>query len=118
VFHGTPRACYGCHKADYDGTTDPKHSTAGFPTTCDTCHKATDATWSQGRFDHTWFPITSGAHANRACSECHTNPSNYSIFTCTTCHGRAETDSHHRGVSGYVYSSPACYSCHPNGRAG
>ncbi len=39
------------------------------------------------------------------------------VFTCTNCHGRAETDDEHRGVGGYRYESVACYSCHPNGRA-
>ncbi len=117
VYRGTPRDCFGCHKPQYDATTNPKHSTVGFPTTCETCHKATDGSWDQGTFNHTWFPIKSGPHANRACVDCHTNPSNYTVFTCTNCHGRSETDGHHRGVAGYRYDSVACYSCHPNGRS-
>ena len=117
VYAGTPRDCYGCHKPQYDATTNPKHSAAGFPTTCETCHKATDASWNQGKFTHAAFPITSGPHANRACADCHTNPTNFTVFTCTNCHGRAETDGHHRGVAGYRYESVACYSCHPTGRS-
>jgi hypothetical protein len=53
-----------------------------------------------------------------ACNQCHTNPSSYASFTCTICHTQATTNSHHTGVSGYTWSSPACYQCHPNGRAG
>ena len=117
VYKGTPRECAGCHQARYDGTRNPNHRAAGFPTTCDTCHRATDSAWTQGRFNHTWFPITSGRHANRACSECHQDSNNYRSFTCLTCHSRSETDKDHQGKSGYRYDSAACYSCHPQGRS-
>ena len=118
VFSGTPTDCYSCHKTRYQQTTNPNHVAAGFPTTCQNCHKASDASWQQGVFNHIWFPITSGAHAGNPCSACHTNPLNFVQFTCVTCHDKGTTDSHHTGVSGYVYSSPACYACHPTGRAG
>ncbi len=38
-FHGTPRECYGCHRADYEKA--PRHVDR-FPTTCEECH-TTDA---------------------------------------------------------------------------
>ena len=118
VYKGTPRTCYPCHQANYDNTTNPNHRAAGFPTTCEACHTASDNAWTQGRFNHTWFPITSGRHSGLDCVRCHTNPSNYVVFSCLTgCHAKAETDSHHQGRSGYRYDSAACYSCHPNGRA-
>jgi hypothetical protein len=119
-YPGTPTTCAGCHIALYNATTNPNHVAAGFPTTCDTCHRPTDTLWTQGTFNHTWFPITSGAHTGLQCAQCHTTPSNFALFSCTSggCHPQAQTDSNHQGVSGYVYSSPACYSCHPNGRAG
>lgn len=56
------------------------------------------------------------ARMNRTCNECHTNPSSYAQFTCTTCHGRTEMDSRHRNRSGYAYDSNRCYACHPTGR--
>ncbi len=115
VYGGTPRTCVGCHLAKYQATTNPNHQAAGFPTTCETCHKATDTSWGQGTFNHTWFPIVTGKHAGNPCSACHTNPSNYAIFTCVTCHTRAKMDSEHRGRPGYVYDSNACYGCHPQG---
>lgn len=118
IYAGTPRDCYPCHQVQYDRTTNPNHRAAGFPTTCEACHRNSDASFSQGRFTHTWFPITSGRHAGRACSECHTDPNNYKVFTCTTCHDRASTDARHQGRAGYRYESAACYSCHPTGRAG
>jgi hypothetical protein len=117
VYQGTPRECVGCHLSDYQGARDPNHITAGFPTACSSCHRATDASWDQGVFNHTWFPITSGAHTKFQCSECHTTTSNFVLYSCLTgCHSRGVTDEHHREVGGYRYDSNACYSCHPNGR--
>ena len=116
IYRGTARTCVGCHQARYDATRSPNHRAAGFPTACETCHRATDTLWTQGRFTHTWFPITSGKHANRACAECHQDPNNYKSFTCLTCHTRSETDKDHQGKNGYRYDSLACYSCHPDGR--
>ncbi len=118
VYRGTPRTCVGCHLTDYQNTRDPNHAAAGFPTTCDTCHRATDTSWDQGRFNHTWFPITSGRHSGIPCATCHINSTNFVIFSCTNgCHPRGETDGHHQEVSGYRYDSLACYSCHPTGRS-
>ncbi len=116
VYAGTTRTCVGCHQTDYNNTRNPNHIAAGFPTTCDTCHKFSDTSWQQGVFDHGWFPITSGPHAGNPCSACHTSPTNFAVFTCLTCHDRASTDSHHRGVGGYRYDSSSCYACHPQGR--
>ena len=117
VYKGTPRDCVGCHKADYDRTLSPSHVAARFPTTCEVCHKAGDGSWTQGTFNHTWFPITSGRHSGNPCSACHTNPANYTQFTCLTCHTRTETDNEHRGRAGYSYDSLRCYACHPTGRS-
>jgi len=116
IYQGTPTDCAGCHLADYQGTQNPNHLAAGFPTTCQSCHKNTDVSWSQGVFVHSWFPITSGNHRT-ACVDCHANPSNYKVFTCLVCHTRTKTDSDHQGENGYVYDSNACYACHPNGKS-
>ena len=116
VYRGTPRDCAGCHLSKYQATRSPNHAAAGFPTTCDACHRASDTSWTQGRFNHTWFPITSGKHANNPCSACHQDSNNFRSFNCLTCHGRSETDKEHQGRAGYRYESAACYSCHPTGR--
>jgi hypothetical protein len=122
VYNGKSTACVSCHQADYDGTQDPAHGPAGFGTDCATCHGTRG--WDGASFDHDglFFPIHSGAHQGRwsACSDCHTNASNYSVFTCLTCHphdDRQRTDADHQGESGYQYESNACYSCHPRGRS-
>jgi hypothetical protein len=111
---GTPTDCYSCHKTVYQSTTNPNHMAAGFPTTCQTCHNTT--AWTGATFNHTWFPMNHGSA--RVCADCHTNPSNYTVFTCTNCHGKTQTDSNHSGVRNYVYNSANCYSCHPSGRGG
>jgi nitrate/TMAO reductase-like tetraheme cytochrome c subunit len=119
VYAGTPTDCYSCHSREYTTTTDPNHVAAGFPRDCSTCHST--AAWTGATFTHAQFPIYSGTHAGRwsSCGDCHTNSSNYAVFSCTTsCHDKTATDSNHRGVSGYVYNSANCYSCHPSGRAG
>lgn len=118
-YNNTPNTCVGCHQADYNGTTDPNHSTANFPTDCNACHN--ENAWQPATWDHDgmYFPIYSGEHEGEwnACVDCHTNPNNYAIFTCITCHTNPDTDEDHEGVNGYIYNSPACLACHPNGDA-
>ena len=118
-YAGTPLDCYSCHKQDYTTTTNPNHTAAGFPTTCTTCHTTT--TWSGARVTHK-FPIYSGKHAGKwtTCAECHTNPANFAVFSCLTCHAHEKTrmDQKHQNNRNYVYNSPNCYSCHPTGTKG
>ncbi len=111
---GIRSGCVQCHLADYNSTNDPNHSAAGFPTNCEACH--TTRSWDGAKFNHP-FPITSGAHSNIACAQCHLNPGNFRSFSCTSCHehNQNDTDNDHDRVGGYVYQSQACYACHPNG---
>jgi hypothetical protein len=115
VYRGTSRDCVGCHRSQYDRTAAPNHASAGFPTTCDSCHRPTDTAWTQGTFNHR-FPITSGPH-RESCTTCHQG-GNTQTFTCLVCHDhdRTRMDEKHKGEAGYRYDSLACYSCHPNGR--
>ncbi len=114
VYAGTPTDCYSCHKTDYQGVTNPNHVAAGFPTTCQTCHTTTS--WLGATFNHTWFPFPHKTATQ--CNDCHTNPSDYSVFLCTNCHTQTLTNSQHSGVKGYVWNSANCYSCHKNGGGG
>ena len=114
VYRGTARTCVGCHQSNYDRTTNPNHRTAGFPTTCESCHRNTDTAWTQGTFTHR-FPITSGPHRT-SCVNCHTSSGSFATFNCLNCHIRTKTDDQHRGRNGYRYESVACYGCHSNGR--
>ncbi len=118
-FAGTPTQCIACHRDDYDRASNPDHRSSGFPLSCEQCH--TTSAWTPASFDHDrFFPIESGAHRRgvwTSCQTCHTNPGNFRAFDCTVCHEhrRSEMDDEHDDVRGYVYSSPACYSCHPRG---
>jgi len=116
-YNNTPNTCFGCHQDDYNQTNDPDHQAAQFPTTCETCHS--QSAWEPATWDHDnlYFPIYSGEHEDEwdQCTDCHSNPNNYSIFTCLTCHQQGETNQDHQGVSGYQYNSNACLACHPEG---
>lgn len=116
VYQGMARECAACHLPEYQQTASPNHAAAGFPSTCDNCHRAADASWQQGRFAHT-FPITSGRH-RAPCASCHASSGDFQTFTCLLCHehDRQRMDDKHRERAGYVYDSLACYGCHPTGR--
>jgi hypothetical protein len=93
VFQGIPASCFGCHQSDWSSTSNPVHAAAGFPTTCDTCHKTSN--WTAVTFNHTLYanyPLT-GAHATVTCVQCHVNNS-------------------------YTATPTACYSCHQADYAG
>ncbi|MDB4286198.1 hypothetical protein N9933_02745, partial [bacterium] len=119
TFSNTPTECIACHQADFNNAANPNHSALNFNTDCAACHTL-DPGWMPAEYrdhDNNFFPIYSGEHQGEwsDCVECHPNPANYSEFTCTTCHGKSETDGEHNGVGGYVYSSTACLACHPTG---
>ncbi len=112
VFRGTSRDCVGCHRVDYNRTTSPAHAAAGFPTTCESCHRATDASFKGATFNHSQFFALVGVHAQQACAACHVN----NVYTgtardCVGCH-RAQYDrttSPPHAASGF---STSCESCH------
>jgi hypothetical protein len=115
--------CNSCHLQDYNGTTNPNHNQAGFPQECNLCHTLNPG-WKPASFeqhDSQAFPIYSGKHNGvwNLCTECHSNPSDYSVFTCLNCHehNKTEMDDQHQEISGYLYDSPACLNCHPTGEA-
>jgi len=116
-----PAECVSCHQSDYNGTTNPNHTSLNFSTTCNDCHSLNPG-WKPAEYknhDALSFPIYSGEHNGEwnNCSDCHTNSSNYAEFTCTNCHehSKGDMDDEHGGISGYEYSSAACYACHPTG---
>ncbi|MFA5970889.1 MAG: hypothetical protein WC780_00960 [Lentimicrobiaceae bacterium] len=122
VFSGLSKECANCHQPDYNSATNPNHKALNFSTTCSDCHSLTPG-WKPAEYkDHDAgsFPIYSGKHKGEwnSCADCHTNPANYSLYSCTTCHehsNKSDVDSKHNGVSGYSYNSIACYGCHPTG---
>jgi len=115
-------ACYPCHTADWNSTATlggsvPNHQTAGYPTTCDSCHTTT--AWTGATFNHTWFPIP---HHSSVCADCHQVSTDYTQFTCINCH--TNTSAHRPGMShpnvcnpspSCWYGATTCYNCHKNG---
>ena len=121
VFTGLSHECVSCHQADYASASNPNHASLNFSTNCKDCHTLS-AGWKPADYkDHdAVFPIYSGKHNGQwnTCADCHTNPANYSEYSCTTCHehsNKTEVDNKHNGLSGYSFNSIACYGCHPTG---
>ena len=50
VYAGLPSDCVDCHIEDYNATSDPNHSAAGFETACDNCHQQSDPNWLQASY--------------------------------------------------------------------
>lgn len=117
-FSDTSPECRSCHEEDYTATANPNHTQSGFPTTCENCHTLSPG-WRPASFDHNNFPIYSGSHKDEwnSCNECHTTPSDYSQFSCISCHEHNKTsmDREHSDENGYSYDSESCYRCHPRG---
>ena len=111
-FSGTSRQCVSCHRADFDGASDPNHKAGGFSTECQSCHN--DRGWTPATFDHglSGFPLT-GAHSRVDCGSCHEGgrfsgtPSN-----CVACHRRDydnASNPNHRNA-GFPEGCQACHS--------
>ena len=111
-FSGTPRACTGCHFADYQKAPAIDHRVAGFSMDCASCHTEESLSW-RGSFDHdrTQFPIR-GIHQAVACAACHTaNRYKGTPSACVACHMKeyqATTTPNHV-VAGF---SIQCATCH------
>jgi len=119
-FTNTLIECIACHQQDYDNTSNPDHSAAQFPHSCEDCH--TSAAWSPANWDHDnqYFPIYSGSHREEwnSCADCHVDPNDYGRFECINCHKhrQSEMDEKHKEENDYEYNSEACYFCHPTGK--
>lgn len=121
TYSGLSRECYSCHQSDYNSTANPSHLTLNFPTSCNECH-TTNVGWKPANYklhDSQFFPIYSGRHQGKwsSCTDCHSNTSNYSVFSCLDCHAhfKSEMDNKHAEVGGYSYNSATCLNCHPRG---
>jgi len=107
-------ACVNCHLKDFQGTTNPNHVQAGFPTNCDQCHTTTN--WGSGTFDHstTGWALT-GAHTTLQCTQCHVN-GNYSLTSantaCVSCHQTDfnNTNNPNHAQVGFPTTCDVCHS--------
>lgn len=58
----------------------------------------------------------SAAATTVTCTGCHTDPSTFRHFQCTTaCHAQQVVQPLHIAVSAFTYGDQACYDCHRNG---
>ncbi|MEZ4887064.1 MAG: hypothetical protein R3E32_20205 [Chitinophagales bacterium] len=93
-YNNTPNTCVGCHQTDFDSTTDPDHSAAGFSTDCATCHNET----ALQVFDHDNlnFPIYSGEHDGEwsDMDGLPHHPNNFAEFHLTSCHTNPNGQQH------------------------
>jgi hypothetical protein len=116
--------CLSCHEhrqSEMDGQHGSMSGYSYTSTACLDCHPSGD----KGTFtahDAEFFPIYSGAHQSEwtDCATCHTVASDRSVFDCVSCHEHEQTatDAVHGSMSGYSYTSTACYDCHPTGEGG
>ena len=112
IYRGTARDCVGCHRTEYDRTTAPAHAAAGFPTSCDACHRPSDSAFRGANFNHaTAYPLV-GQHATQTCVACHKN----SVYrgTSRTCVGCHQADYNRTTAPAHASAgfSTACESCH------
>ena len=85
TFSGLDPQCVSCHQDTYNSTTNPNHSTAGIPTTCEVCHSINS--WIPAQFNHnlTSFPLV-GKHTTAQCTDCHTSGYTGTPSECYACH--------------------------------
>jgi len=105
--------CVVCHRDALTRALNPNHVANGWTTRCQRCHSPVG--WQGASFAHPF--VLTGPHRT-TCSNCHTTPGNYGLYSCFTCHAHDKTqmDDTHKDVTGYVYTSTACYTCHPGAR--
>jgi hypothetical protein len=112
VYKGTARDCIGCHQTQYNSTRNPPHASAGFSTTCDSCHRASAPAWTGATFNHATVFALVGRHATAACASCHVN----NVYrgtsrTCVGCHQAQynATRNPNHAATGF---GTTCESCH------
>ena len=108
--------CITCHREDYQGTTNPDHTAAGYSTDCMECHNVFAFDWSSDGFNHNFFPLEKG-HDIADCARCHTGGD----FTgtsaiCFSCHQpdfEATTNPDHQ-AAGISNDCAACHTTDPD----
>lgn len=109
VYTGLSPTCVSCHLTNYQGTTSPNHTTAGYNTDCAGCHGT--VRWTGATATHpATFPLTN-SH-NRACTACHTGGVYSGLSTaCSSCHLAAYQASTNPSHTAFQMSQQ-CQDCH------
>jgi hypothetical protein len=106
-----PTDCYSCHQSKYQSATNPSHTAAGLPHTCQDCHST--STWTQSTFNHTTTGFTlTGAHVSLDCSSCHKGIVTGLTTDCYSCHSQdyANTTNPPHGTQGFPHNCSQCHS--------
>jgi len=106
--------CVSCHQTNFDATTNPNHTTAGFPTDCVVCH-TTNPGWTPSSFDHNFFPLTQG-HDLTDCTQCHIGGNYTNTPTdCVSCHqtNYDNTTNPNHVSAGFNTDCVACHTTNP-----
>ncbi len=106
IYAGTPSTCVACHA-------EPQIHLGQFGTDCTSCHST--SRWEGAVFAHT-FPLDHGGEGQIPCATCHTNPQQYTVYTCYNCHAhpQAATLAEHR-EEGISENIDDCARCHATG---
>jgi len=103
--------CDACHLTSYQQTTNPNHTSAGFPLNCALCHSTTN--WTGATFNHatTAFPLT-GAHVTVPCASCHVGNNYTTVPTdCYSCHKTDYTGVQNPNHVAALFPT-TCTTCH------
>lgn len=95
--------CSSCHRKP----TDTFHE--GLQNNCSECHS--NDKWVPASFDHSSYFMLDRDH-NTKCNTCHTNSSNFSIYTCYGCHEHSEVKIQEEHNEEGIYNFNNCTSCH------
>jgi hypothetical protein len=112
-YNNTPTECVGCHKSDFNKTTNPSHTRLGISTDCASCH-STKPGWNPASFAiHSNYYVLTGAHASLAtdCAKCHKGNYNTKFNDCNACHTsdfKKAVNPNHQTLN----FSTDCASCH------
>ena len=102
------KQCVSCHNAERPKDTLHRDVQAG----CGSCHGT--SRWKPATFDHGRYFRLDGDH-RASCRTCHTDPSNYKLYTCYNCHEHSPSKvaAEHREEGIYNYQN--CIRCHRSG---
>ena len=111
-YDNTPEDCIGCHKKDYDATTNPKHTASAYPTNaCKSCHTTKGWKPADPKFHDKFFALK-GKHIGVKCESCHVNGkykgTPKDCYSCHTNDYKTAKPPHSDGA----FPKGSCISCH------
>jgi hypothetical protein len=103
----TRSQCEACHAAPANDM--HRNLSVG----CAQCHKA--EAWKPATFDHDKSFVLDRNH-NASCATCHTNPADYSTYTCYGCHEHTLANVRRKHTEEGIQNFENCVECHRSAR--